>query len=57
MKFRWSRKELRESSDARILRGLIAERVSTLNPYAPLAVRLKTIYEKLDKKIQKEEVV
>lgn len=53
MKFRWTKKELENSSDDRILRGLVAERKSELNPYTPLSVRLGEIYRKLDDKINK----
>ena len=45
-------KELQESSDNEILRGIVAERRSELNPYAPLSLRLKAIYDKLDKEIE-----
>lgn len=55
MKFRWTIKELKEKSDEEILRGLVAERTSTLNPYAPLANRLNRIYKKLDEKIKKKD--
>ncbi len=54
MKFRWTINELEEESDEWILRGLLAERLSDLNPYAPLAKRLKTIYSKLDMKVKKQ---
>ena len=54
MKFRWTIKELEEASDARILRGLVAERKSDLNPYTPLSKRLQKLYEKLEKEVNKE---
>ncbi len=54
MKFRWTIKELNEFTDAEVLKGLIAERTSTLNPYAPLAKRLNKIYLKLAIKIEKQ---
>ena len=54
MKFRWTMKELENSTDKEILRGLVAERKSELNPYAPLAQRLSTIYGRLDREIEKE---
>lgn len=53
MKFRWTIHDL-QKSDEFILRGLVAERKSDLNPYAPLAVRLSEIYAKLDKHIDSE---
>ena len=54
MKFRWTIKDLKEGSDARILRGLVAERKSNLNPYTPLAKRLQKIYNDLDKQVNNE---
>ena len=54
-KFRWSIKELKEDSDDVILRGLVSERLSDLNHYAPLATRLKKIYHKLDARIETRE--
>jgi len=56
MNFRWSIKELETMSDNEILRGLIAERTSELNPYAPLSTRLKKIYKKLDELIKQEKI-
>jgi hypothetical protein len=55
MKQRWTMKELKESTDTQILRGLVGERLSELNPYAPLAQRLSKIYADLDKKIQNDQ--
>ena len=54
MKFRWTIKELEETSDDTILRALVAERKSDLNPYTPLGKRLQKLYEKLDKEVDKE---
>jgi len=54
MKFRWKMKQLETMTDAQVLRGLVAERQSDLNPYAPLARRLQAIYNNLDKQIEKE---
>ena len=51
MKFRWTMKELEEFSDDRILISLIAERTSTLNPYAPLARRLGEVKIGVQKRI------
>ena len=45
-------KELATMPDDEVLRGLIAERTSNLDPYSPLANRLNDIYKKLDKKIK-----
>lgn len=52
MKFRWTIKELNEFTDEEVLRRLITERLSTLNPYAPLAVRLGKVYTKLGRQIK-----
>lgn len=54
MRFRWTIKKLQEASDAYVLRALVAERQSDLNPYAPLAARLRELYKKLDHKVQSE---
>ena len=54
MRFRWTRKDLEENTDAYILRGLVAERKSTLNPYGPLAERLQEIYNRLDGQVRAE---
>lgn len=56
MNFRWMMKELETMSDNEILRGLITERTSELNPYAPLSSRLNKIYKKLDKLIEQEKM-
>ena len=56
MKFRWTIKELKERTDDEIVRGIIAERLGDLNPYAPLAVRLQNLYNKFDKQIKGEGV-
>lgn len=48
MKFRWTIKELKEYDDLRLIQGLITERLSELNPYSPLAKRLKEIRKKID---------
>jgi len=54
MKFRWTMKQLKEMTDAQVLRGLIAERKSELNPYTPFAERLQSIYNDLDRQIARE---
>ena len=54
MRFRWTIKDLREYSDYRFLRGLVAERMSDCtNIYAPLYQRLQKVYNKLDRNIEK----
>ena len=53
MKFNWTIKELTESSDDEILYGLVVERRSELNPYAPLSKRLGEISEALQERIKK----
>lgn len=42
-KHRWTIKELAEMSDTQVIQGILNERLSGLNPYAPLASRLKGI--------------
>jgi hypothetical protein len=54
MKLRWTIKQMKEDSDNVILRGIVAERMSDLNPYTPLRERLQKIYNQLDKKVQEE---
>ena len=51
MKFRWTEKELKENSDDEIIRGVLSERMSGLNVYSPLYVRLRQIYIKTEKRI------
>ena len=53
MKFRWTMKELNESTDLEILRSLVAERKSELHPYTLFTMRLDKIHNKLTKKINK----
>ena len=53
MRFRWTMKDLNESTDNEILRSLIAERQSTCtNVYSPLSKRLAELYGKIDKNVQ-----
>ena len=54
MKFRWTMQELQESSDSRILRGIISERMSELNCYSPLKERLQKLYNKFENKVNME---
>lgn len=54
MRFRWTMKELKESSDTKILCDLVAERMGGLNVYAPLYKRLRAIYDRLTKKFAAE---
>lgn len=54
MRFRWTIKQMQTLSDNEILRGLVAERTSDLNPYCPLAVRLRAIYNTLDQAIARQ---
>lgn len=57
MKFRWTIKELKESSDDKIIRGILAERMSELNPYSPLREKLQSLYNKYDEKFKTEKIV
>jgi len=54
MKFRWTIQDLREKSNNEILRGIVAERISTLHPYTQFAKKLSEIYSDLDKIVNKE---
>ena len=54
MRFRWTEKKLRESSDNEIIRTIIAERKSDLNYYSSLCIRLKKLYDKYDQKVKYE---
>ena len=54
MKFRWTMKDLKEKTDNEIIRGIVAERMSDLNPYSPLKIRLQQIYNKVDEQIGNE---
>ena len=51
MNFRWTKKQLKEYSDDRIIRSIIAERMSELNPYSPLRKRLQKLYNKYDSRL------
>lgn len=51
MKFRWTIKELKEKSDDEIIKGILAERLSDLNGYCPLAQRLNQIYRKIETRL------
>ena len=55
-KFRWTTDELKKRSNNFIIRGLLAERMSDLNPYFPLAKRLKEIYNEVDDVVMQEEM-
>ena len=50
MHYRWTIKELETWNDEAILLRLCYERRAGLNPYAPLAKRLKAIEERLERK-------
>lgn len=54
MKFRWTMKELKTFSDNKVIRGVIAERMSELNAYSPLRERLQKLYNKYDEKVKAE---
>ena len=54
MKFKWTNQELEETTDNRILRGIIAERMSNLDIYSPLHKRLQKLYNKLENKVNME---
>ncbi len=50
--FRWTKKELKETSNKNLLLALISERQQDLNPYAPLGKRLSELWQWVDKNIQ-----
>lgn len=54
MKFRWTIKDLKASSDNKVIRALIAERMSGLNAYTPLRERLQKLYNKFDEFVKTE---
>ena len=54
MKHRWTIKELRDATDEWVIRGLLSERMSELNPNAPLYNRLNTLYDKYDRIIRNQ---
>lgn len=56
MKFRWTMKELDEASDTFVLRSLVSERLADLNPYTPLAKRLRKVSARLDKQLERAEM-
>ena len=47
MGFRWTIEELNDASPATMLNSLRNERVADLNPYAPLARKLKALQSRL----------
>lgn len=46
---RWTIKELEEKNDTEVIIGIISERLEKLNPYAPLAKRLRAIRSGMEK--------
>ena len=55
-KFRWTMEDLKNRSNNFIIRGLLAERMSDLNPYSPLAKRLQEIYNEVNREVLEEEI-
>jgi len=49
---RWTIKELREWSDERIVCAILSERINPLNPFAPLAERLREIRDRMEAKMR-----
>lgn len=56
MKYRWSFKELKESSDNFIIRAILSERMSELSSYSRLHRRLQRLYDKYNQLVADEEV-
>lgn len=48
MKKNWTIQDLENRTDLDVLQCLVAERMSDLNPYAPLYKKLNAVYHKLD---------
>lgn len=48
-RFRWTLDECQTKTDYEMLLGIVNERLSDLNPYSPLAKRLKLLAKKLEK--------
>lgn len=55
MNFRWTMKELAETSSKQLLTQLINERMTNLNPYAPLAKRLNKLSAWVEKNVPNTE--
>jgi transposase InsO family protein len=51
MKKGWTMKDLENRTDLDVLQCLVSERMSELNPYAPLYKRLQSVYNKLDRQV------
>jgi hypothetical protein len=49
MKKRWTMADLEQRTDTECVQGILAERMSELNPYAPLARRLQAIYKRIER--------
>ena len=49
MKYRWTMKELKERSDREMMHAILNERLSELNPYSPLRVRLEKVQANLER--------
>jgi hypothetical protein len=52
MKFRWTIQDLKTFSNKRMIQALIAERKENLNPYAPLAKRLRELSHWVDTNVR-----
>ncbi len=55
MKKDW--REMIKWSDDELLMGLVAERMSELNPYSPFHRRLDKVYDRLQEKVKAEREV
>lgn len=51
MKFRWTIGELDSKSNTDMIKAVLDERMSDLNPYSPLRTRLKQVYNSLESEI------
>lgn len=52
--FRWTYDELEEISDKDFIRAILNERLSDLNPYSPLARKIKQVHSRLTDSIKKK---
>jgi len=49
MRFRWTIKDLQELPPSRIIRGILNERISELNSYAPLSRKLRDLETQIER--------
>ena len=57
MKFRWTKKELKKASDDEMICALLNERMSELNIYAPLYIKLAKVRDNLSKRMDDDKIM